>query len=159
MLEFLLNKVAGSHALLNRDSSTGVFHWNLWNFQEHPGGCFWKFKKWLCWTNVYLQLSKIHPRTILKKNFTFLLSRKEWCAERKMRWERGWQKKIIMYSSNLFLSLFCCYWYGKYTPNIFISNVLLKNPTERNAYWGTSLEILKNQAAARRCSGKFRKIL
>ena len=81
-----------------------------------------------------LQLSKILPGTILKKQKNaFLLSWKEWCAEKKMRWEPGWQIK----SSCIHLIYF--YFYSVATgmanmsPNIFISNVLLKNPTERNA--------------------------
>ena len=133
MLESLLNKVAGSHALWKRDSSTRVFLWNLRNVQEHAGGCFWKFEKWLCWANVYPTTKKNPPQNNFEKKIAFVLSRKEWCAERKMPWERGWQIK----SSCIHLIYF--YLYSVATgmanmfPKIFISNVLLKNPTERNA--------------------------
>ena len=50
-----------------------------------------------------------------------------------MRWERGWQIK----SSCIRLIYFHFYSFAtgmaNMSPNIFISNVLLKNPTERNA--------------------------
>ena len=52
MLQSLFNKVAGlgSATLLKRDSNTGVFLWNLWNFQEQlflktsMNNCFWNYK-------------------------------------------------------------------------------------------------------------------
>ena len=72
-----------------------------------------------------LQLSNILPRTILKKKCLI--------AKRMMRWERGWQIKLS------YIHLIYCHFYSFATgmtnvsPSIFISNVLLKNPTERNA--------------------------
>ena len=86
VLEYLLNKVAGPQTLLKRDPNTGVFRWNLQNFQEHTGGCFWIL------TNVFnekvftLQLSNILPGAIWK---TILSSP----YRKKLRWERSWQLK------------------------------------------------------------------
>ena len=106
-----------------------------------------------------LQLSKSLPRAVLKK-IAFLLSQKEWyperCAERKMRWERGWQLKSCIH---LIYLHFCSFATGmaNMSPNIFISKVLLKNPTEKNAQWGTSLKIVKTKQP--RCSWKSVKFI
>ena len=72
-----------------------------------------------------LELSNILPRAILKKTFAILLSQKNALGTR--------FATKFMSSFNLFSFLFFCYWHGHMSLNIFISNVLLKNPTERNA--------------------------
>ena len=63
-----------------------------------------------------------------------------------MHWERGWQLKSYIH---LIYLHFCYFATGmaNMSPDIFISKVLLKDPTEKNAQWGTSLKIVKNQAA------------
>ena len=49
----------------------------------------------------------------------------------KMRWEQGWQIKSSCIHLNLFYSV--ATGMANMSPNVYISNVLLKNPTERNA--------------------------
>ena len=71
-----------------------------------------------------LQLNKIVPRAVFK-----IFSPSSY--KEKMRWERGWQLKSCLY---------LVYFHSRSFPaamasmssNIFISNVLLKNPKERN---------------------------
>ena len=49
----------------------------------------------------------------------------------KMRWERGWQLKPCLHLIYFHYSFATRM--ANMSPNIFISNVLLNNPTERNA--------------------------
>ena len=73
-----------------------------------------------------LQLSNILPRAILNNNFAFLLSRKDALLTRLAT-------KIMSSSYYLFSSYSFATGMANMSPNIFISNVLLKKPTERNA--------------------------
>ena len=107
-MESLLNKIAGPQDLLKGDSNTGVAWWNLGNFKEHAGGCFWKFGKCLCWTNVYPTTKQDH----LQSNFEKKLPS---CYREKMRWERPCQLKSCLY----------LVYFDSLYPNIL--NVLLKN--------------------------------
>ena len=74
-----------------------------------------------------LQLSNIVHRAILKKKKKLPSS---YC--KKVCWERSWQLKqcfhLIYFHSYSFANGMT-----NMSPNIFISNDLLKNPTERNA--------------------------
>ena len=72
-----------------------------------------------------LQLNNIVPRAILKKRLPSFYGEK-------MHWEQVWQLKcihVIYFHSYSFATGM-----ANISPNIIISNVLLKNPTESNAY-------------------------
>ena len=84
VLESLFNKLAGPQALLKTDSSTGAFQWNLRNFQDHAGGCFWKLEKCLCWTDVYPTTKQNRPQSNFEKKVPS-------SYREKIRWERVWQ--------------------------------------------------------------------
>ena len=127
VLESLLNKVASPQALLKKGSNTSVFLWNLWNFQEQAGGCFWKFKKCLCSTNFYPTTKQQRPHGNFEKKKMLLSSYSE-----KMRWEQGWQLKSCLHLI-YFHSCFFATGVANVSPNIFIGNILLKTLKERNA--------------------------
>ena len=73
-----------------------------------------------------IKLSNIVARAVLIKKHLPSAYRE------KMHWERGWQLE-----SCLHLIYFHSYSFAtdmaNMSPNTFISNILLKNPTERNA--------------------------
>ena len=126
MSESLLNKVAaGLQDLLKRDSTTQIFSCEINEI----------FK------NILMDASDRLRNVFARQIFTIQL--KTWSPEQflkhlpssygeKKRWKRGRQLKSCL---NLVYFHFYSFATGMayMSLNIFISNVLLRNPTERNA--------------------------